>query len=303
MRTRPAPHPTAKRRRTPREEPGTVNDQPALIDEGDNAAGCHKTHLAIAAARQARRLGSRCLTVGSCGNHGLALALAAQEHGLAAVICVPVRYASPQIDEIIRTGADVLRYGDTYEDAVAGSRRLAVEYGWADCNPDGPFETILLDAMTARIAHRIRMLGAPPEVLWVPLGNGTTALAALLALDHLGSGCRVAAVTSHGNNSVLSSWRSGRHTPLAPGGLRETAVNEPLCNWNALHASRLLAYDDDRLGVLGVADDDLVAAATSLRRVPCTPSGAAGYAGYLRAAPNRARHAVLLTAHRNRSPQ
>lgn len=271
-----------------------------LIDESDNPAHCHKTTMAVTAARHARKLGFACLTAGSCGNYGLALALAARDSGLTAVVCIPRRYSStPQIQAIKDAGSYVVRRGDTYEDAVENSRRLATDRSWADCNPDGPLDAVLLDGLAAQIEGRIRALPEPPDTLWLPLGNGTTALAAVGALDRLGIPCRVVAVTSRGNNAVLSSWQQGRYELLAPGDLRETSVNEPLCNWDAMHGPALLAKADGWLSVIGAPDSDLVRAATTLRRlrgVRYTPSGSAGYAGYASTRQRSARHAILLTA-------
>lgn len=274
-------------------------DGPTLIDESNNAAGCHKISMAVAAVRHARLLGYVGLTAGSCGNYGLALALAARNGGMAATICIPRRYSNPQIEAIGDAGSEVVRHGETYEDAVSRSRRLADDRGWADCNPDGPFEATLLGGLASRIEQRLLALTQPPDVFWLPLGNGTTTLATLTALERLGSTSRVVAVTSRGNNSVLSSWRHGRHVPLAPGELHESRANEPLCNWNAAHGPQLLATPSDRLSVIGVPDRDLIRAAASLRRlqrVQYTPSGSAGYAGYADSSAGTDHHAVLLTA-------
>ena len=227
------------------------------------------------------------------------MALAARDSGLTAAICVPCRYFSPQIQAIKSAGSDVILHGETYEDAVDYSRRLAADCAWADCNPDGPFEAVLLDGLASRLERRMVALGELPDVLWLPLGNGTTALAALAVVDRLNAVCRVVAVTSQGNNSILSSWRQGRHVPLAACDLRETPANEPLCNWSAAHGTELLAKANDRLSVIGVADRDLVRAAAALRRlrrVRYTPSGSAGFAGYATVRPGPTRHAILLTA-------
>lgn len=271
-----------------------------MIDESDNPARCHKTAMAETAVRHARKLGFAHLTAGSCGNYGLALAFAARDYGLTAVICVPTRYSNPpQIQAIKDAGSDVIYHGETYEDAVAYSHQFAAERAWADCNPGGPFDAVLVEGLVSRIERCLLALAEPPDVLWLPLGNGTTALATLGALDRLGVACRVVAVTSRGNNAVLSSWQQGGYEPLAPQDLRETSVNEPLCNWNAVHGPALLAQAAGRLSVIGAPDSDLIRAATTLRRlrgVRYTPSGSAGYAGYASTRQGSARHAILLTA-------
>jgi len=274
-----------------------VADSLALIDGSDNPAGCHKTHMIRGLRELLAAESSTSVTAGTCGNYGLALAQAAAEYGCRAVICIPASYSGAQAAAIRATGAVVVFGGETYEDAVAHSTELAHRDGLLDCNPGGPYDDALLEGLAGYLVEELGAMATQLENVWVPMGNGTTALAALRAIRELDWDCRVHAVTSVGNNSILAAWPTGSYTDLQPTDLRETHTNEPLCNWRALHGDKLFEAADGQLSVLGVTDHDLERAAGSLGSgARYTPSGSAGLAGYRRTGTTEGTNAVLLTA-------
>jgi threonine synthase len=270
-----------------------------FIDATDNRAHCHKTHMISGLRPLLAETDPRGVTAGTCGNYGLALALAAHELDCPAVICIPASYDGAQVEAIRATGATVVLHGETYEDAVEHSAFLARRDGLLDCNPGGPCDGLLLTGLADYLVERLRELPERPDHFWVPLGNGSTTIAALSAVRELGWDCQINAVTSIGNNSVLRSWGSGRHDRMPATDLRETTTNEPLCNWLALHGDELFAVARGQVSVYGVTDvelEDAVEYLNDAAPVRYTPSGAAGVAGSRREAQIGMRHAVLLTA-------
>jgi threonine synthase len=275
-----------------------VRDSLMMIDASDNAAACHKTHMISGLSDLLAAEPSVAVTAGTCGNYGLALAIAARASGCPAVICVPGSYVGAQILAIRATGADVVLYGNTYEDAVEHSGTLAQQQGLLDCNPGGPHDRLLLAGLCNYLVQQLAELPRLPQHLWLPVGNGTTALAALNAIRELRLDCQLHAVTSTGNNSILASWRGGIHASMRPTDLRETHANEPLCNWRALHGDDLFRAAHGQVSVTGVSDAELHEAVRYLaQRSPIryTPSAAAGFAGYRREDIDGT-HAILLTA-------
>ncbi|MGH3904674.1 MAG: pyridoxal-phosphate dependent enzyme [Pseudonocardiaceae bacterium] len=256
-----------------------------LWDETRNAASCHKMTIAVELAHLGTDEGAAALIAGSCGSFGVALSTAAQEHGIPVCICVPVDYdgCSAQVSLMRSLGAEVIRHGRTYEDAVAYSARLARLNGWLDCNPNGPFGDRMVTALSARIGKRLGSMCLRPRRLWVPVGNGTTMAAALRAVSRSSGGLHVIGVTSLGNNSILAAWPKRSHKQISADSLRATPVNAPLCNWQALHGELVLELATPLTQVVGVTDTDLREASGSLRDrtgVSYTPGGAAAYAGY-----------------------
>ncbi len=273
----------------------------ALWDETLNAAFCHKITIAGELARLSRNEGATALVAGSCGNFGVALSTAAREHGIPVSICVPAGYdgCSAQVSLMQSLGAVVIRHGRTYEDAVAYSIRLARLNDWSDCNPNGPFSDYVVGVFSERIGKRLSSMRPPPQRLWVPVGNGSTMAAALRAVGRSSDSIQVIGVTSLGNNSILAAWPRRSHKQISADSLRETPVNEPLCNWQALHGDLVLELATPLTQVVGVTDTDLREASRRLQDrtgVSYTPGGAAAYAGYLTHSFESGIDVVMLTA-------
>ena len=255
-----------------------------VLDETGGGRRCHKQRAADAVALAAAEAGHQRVTAGSCGNYGAALAVAAARLGLAATIVVPASYGQADTHRMRDLGAQVIRSGDTYEDAVAASRRLAEGSGMADANIDGPFGAVAVAALGEIVTGLDAVPGGPPAGLWVPLGNGTTVTAVGAAIRRRGWTTRVFGVSSSGNNSILDSWPSRQHRPIPPTVLTPTATNEPLVNWDAMHGQRALdILHATAGGAVAVTDARLESARRALHRAGFTTSaaGAAGVAGLL----------------------
>lgn len=268
-------------------------------DETRNVSGSHKERAALAVARRAAAEGHRRVAVGSCGNYGLAVAVACRAVGIAATVVLP-RGWSGLARTVRRLGARVMLIDGCYEDAVAASRQVAADEGTADGNVDGPYATTVQRAL-GQIAYELReVLAEPPRTLWVPLGNGTTVTAIGCAVIEMGWPTKVVGVTSTGNNSILASWPAVVHTPIPPEALAPTRECAPLVNWCALHGDAALRVLHATGGfVVGVDDEQLLQARAGLAcyRVAASPAGAAGVAGAsaLLATTSVTTHVAILT--------
>ncbi|MFX1563655.1 MAG: threonine/serine dehydratase, partial [Promethearchaeota archaeon] len=65
----------------------------------------------------------------STGNHGLAVAYAANQRGIPATVVVPVAASSLKVDKCKRYGAKVVVHGTNYDEAASHSVQLANETG------------------------------------------------------------------------------------------------------------------------------------------------------------------------------
>ena len=74
-----------------------------------------------------RKVPAAGVVAASGGNHGVAVAYAAQQLGIKARIYVPTISAKAKIDRIRSYGADLVIEGDRYADALAASEKWAVE--------------------------------------------------------------------------------------------------------------------------------------------------------------------------------
>lgn len=216
--------------------------------EGDNPTGTQKDRIAFAHTLDALRRGYDTITVATCGNYGVALALAAQHGGIACETVIPEGYHTKRIGEMEALGARVRRHAGTYEDSVDHSKALAAQQDWYDANPGGANVHVQLTAY-AEIANEIHdQLRDAPAAIGVPMSNGTTLAGVhrgFVRLDRRGKVSRIPRViggTSWRKNPIAYAFRHGLDTvpELSPTAIRETVTNEPLINWRSLDGDEAL---------------------------------------------------------------
>lgn len=210
--------------------------------EGANPSGTQKDRIAFAQVMDALRRGFDTVTVATCGNYGVAVAEAARLAGVRAVVLIPAGYHTGRIHEIEDEGAEIRIVAGDYERAVEASKELADQSEFYDANPGGANTAIQLSAY-GQIAYEIYDdLRDAPAVVAVPVSNGTT-LAGIhkgfVSLHRRGKTSRIprmVAGSTYGKNPIVRSYRKNllHCEPLSPEKIRETAVNEPLINWNSL---------------------------------------------------------------------
>jgi threonine synthase len=210
--------------------------------EGGNPTGTQKDRIAFAQAMDALRRGFDTITVATCGNYGVAIALSASMAGLESIIYIPEGYHTKRVQEMTSYGAKIIRISGTYENAVIASRERAEKEEIYDANPGG-VNTALQLKTYGGIAYEIYdELRDAPAVVAVPVSNGTT-LAGIykgfISLHRRGKTSRIprlVAGSSHGKNPIVSAFikNASRCDDLAPERIRETRVNEPLVNWHSI---------------------------------------------------------------------
>jgi threonine synthase len=210
--------------------------------EGGNPTGTQKDRIAFAQVHDALRRNFDTITLATCGNYGVAVALAASMGGLKCNVFIPATYHTRRSKEISDLGARIMRVDGDYEHAVQVSSEWAHKNEWYDANPGGDNTPLQLSAY-GEIAHEIYdELHDAPALVAVPVSNGTT-LAGLykgfLSLYRRGKTSRMprlVAGSSYGKNPIVHAFVKGLDTcrDLKPERLKETAVNEPLINWHSL---------------------------------------------------------------------
>jgi threonine synthase len=216
--------------------------------EGVNPSGTQKDRIAFMQAGDALRRGFDAVTVATCGNYGVAMALATSLVGLKCYVYVPVNYHSRRIKEMESLGAIIVREGEDYEQAVRDSEMRAAKDEIYDANPGGANTLTQLHAY-GQIANEIyEDLRDAPAAVCVPVSNGTT-LAGIyrgfLSLYRRGKTSkmpRMVAGSSTRKNPIVQSWvkNSPVCEDLSPSGIRETDVNEPLVNWHSIDGTLAL---------------------------------------------------------------
>jgi len=216
--------------------------------EGDNPSGTQKDRIAFSQVLDALRRGFDSITVATCGNYGVAMALAASLGGLRCLVYIPAGYHTKRIQEMESYGAEVVRAPGDYESVVLASRARAAAEELYDANAGGANTAIQLRSY-GEIANEIYdELRDAPTAVAAPVSNGTT-LAGIYkgfaSLNRRGKTShvpRMVAGSSFGKNPIVESFRKNlpRCEDLAPTRIRETAVNEPLVNWSSLDGDHAL---------------------------------------------------------------
>ena len=242
--------------------------------EGDNPSGTQKDRIAFAQTADALRRGYDTITVATCGNYGVAMAMATRIAGLRCVCVIPEPYHTRRVVEMAAAGAEILRAGQTYEDAVAISQQRAGEREWYDANPGGDNEIVQLRAYGEISFEIYDQLRDAPAVVAAPMSNGTT-LAGLhrgfRSLHRRGKTSRMPRMVGGSawrKNPIVTSFERGLdHCPeLDPASIHETVTNEPLINWRSIDGDAALGAIRDTDGfAAGATDKQLRAMAKLLR--------------------------------------
>lgn len=231
--------------------------------EGSNPSGTQKDRIAFAQGMDALRRGYDAVTVATCGNYGVAIALAAYMAGLKCFIFIPENYQTKRIDEIKHYDADIIRTQGDYEQAVQLSQVYAEENEIYDANPGGDNTALQLRAY-GEIAYEIYdELRDAPSAVAVPVSNGTT-LAGLyrgfVSLYRRGKTSHIPkliAGSSYRKNPIIQAYLKNLSSceDLPAEEIRETKINEPLINWHSIDGDLALEAVRSTGGFAGYVSD------------------------------------------------
>jgi threonine synthase len=283
--------------------------------DGGNPTGTQKDRIAFAQAMDALRRGFDAVTIATCGNYGVAMALASNLAGLRCHAFIPVSYRTRRIHEMETLGTEIVRVEGDYETAVLASRMFAAREEVYDANPGGANLALQLRAY-GEIAYEIYdELRDAPAAVAVPVSNGTT-LAGIhkgfLSLYRRGRTSRMPrfiAGSSYGKNPIIRAYKNNLDTceDLPPGTIHETNINEPLINWHSIDGDHALWAIRDSSGWAADAADKSMLSYSKLLRdreglhvLPASTAGLIALIDYHKKTPlSNDRYVVVLTGRRS----
>jgi threonine synthase len=242
--------------------------------EGSNPTGTQKDRIAFTQAMDALRRGFDAITVATCGNYGVSVALAASFAGLRCIIFIPSTYHTSRIDEMVKLGAEIEHVQADYEGTVDTSIAYARKHEIYDANPGGNNTQTQLRAYGS-IAYEIYdELRDAPAVLCGPVSNGTTlagVFRGFLSLYRRGRTSRIPRIvagSSFGKNPIIQAYLKNLPTceDLPPEQIRETKINEPLINWRSIDGDHVLNAMRETNGWAANASDKNMTAFSRLIR-------------------------------------
>ncbi len=192
----------------------------------------------------------RGIITASAGNHAQGVAYAAQKYGCKAVIVMPTTTPLIKVNRTKSYGAEVVLYGDVYDEACARALELAAEHGYTFIHPfDDPAVATGQGSIAMEIIKELPLV----DYILVPVGGGGLATGVSTLARLLNPKIKVIGVEPAGANCLQASFEAGKVTTLdsvntiADG----TAVKTP--------GEKIYPYLERNLdSVITVDDEDLV---------------------------------------------
>ena len=194
----------------------------------------------------------RGLITASAGNHAQGVAYAAKRFGVKATIVMPTTTPLIKVNRTKSYGAQVVLYGDVYDEACAKAYELAEEKGYTFIHP---FDDLAVATGQGTIAMEIFQELPLVDYILVPIGGGGLATGVSTLTKLLNPKIKVIGVEPAGANCMQASFASGKVETLpAVNTIADgTAVKTP--------GSKIFPYIRQNLDdIITVDDDELVVA-------------------------------------------
>ena len=192
------------------------------------------------------------LITASAGNHAQGVAYAAKAYGCKAVIVMPTTTPLMKVERTKSYGAEVVLYGDVYDEACEYAYQLAAEHGYTFIHP---FNDLAVATGQGTIAMEIIQELPLVDYILVPVGGGGLATGVSTLAKLLNPNIKVIGVEPAGANCLEESLRAGTvmTLPFVSTIADGTAVKTP--------GDKIFPYLQKNLdGIITIEDDELVVA-------------------------------------------
>ena len=192
------------------------------------------------------------LITASAGNHAQGVAYAAKAFGVKAVIVMPTTTPLMKVERTKSYGAEVVLYGDVYDEACAHAYELAEKEGYTFIHPfDDPAVATGQGTIAMEIVKELPLV----DYILVPIGGGGLCTGVSTLAKMLNPNIKVIGVEPAGANCMQVSLKNGKVTTLpsvntiADG----TAVKTP--------GEKIFPYAQENMDdIITVPDDELIVA-------------------------------------------
>ena len=194
----------------------------------------------------------RGLITASAGNHAQGVAYAAQCYGVKAVIVMPTTTPLIKVERTKAYGAEVVLYGDVYDQACEKAYELAAEHGYTFIHP---FDDLRVATGQGTIAMEVIQDLPLVDYILVPIGGGGLATGVSTLAKMLKNNIKVIGVEPSGAACMKASLENGKVTTVSPVNTIAdgTAVQTP--------GTKIIPYIQKNLdGIITVDDEEMVVA-------------------------------------------
>ena len=190
------------------------------------------------------------LITASAGNHAQGVAYAAKAYGVKATIVMPSSTPLIKVNRTKSYGAEVILYGDVYDESCAYALELAEDKGYTFIHP---FDD--LDVATGQGSVAMEIIKELPFVdyILVPIGGGGLATGVSTLAKMMNPNIKVIGVEPAGANCMQVSLKNKKVTtlPMVDTIADGTAVKTP--------GSKIFPYIQKNLdGIITVEDNELI---------------------------------------------
>ena len=151
------------------------------------------------------------LITASAGNHAQGVAYAAKCYGAKSTIVMPTTTPLMKVNRTKSYGAEVVLWGDVYDEACARAYELAEEHGYTFIHP---FDDLTVATGQGTIAMEIIKELPLVDYILVPIGGGGLATGVSVLAKLLNPKIRVIGVEPAGANCMQESLKAGKVTTL-----------------------------------------------------------------------------------------
>ncbi|MDU6039220.1 MAG: threonine ammonia-lyase [Clostridium butyricum] len=195
---------------------------------------------------------SKGLITASAGNHAQGVAYAAKAYNCKAIIVMPTTTPLMKVNRTKAYGAEVILYGDVYDEACNYALKLAEEKGYTFIHP---FDD--LDVATGQGSIAMEIIKELPtvDIILVPIGGGGLATGVSTLVKLLNPNIKVIGIEPEGANCMEASLKAGEviTLPTVDTIADGTAVKKP--------GSKIFPYIKENIdGIITIPDHELIGA-------------------------------------------
>ena len=191
----------------------------------------------------------RGLITASAGNHAQGVAYAAKRYGAKATIVMPTTTPLIKVNRTKSYGAEVVLYGDVYDEACAKAYELAEEHGYTFIHPfDDPAVATGQGTIAMEIVQELPLV----DYILVPIGGGGLATGVSTLAKLLNPHIKVIGVEPAGAACMKASLKKGEvvtlpHVNTIADGTAVQTPGEHIFPYLQENLDDVITIDDDEL--------------------------------------------------------
>ena len=186
----------------------------------------------------------------SAGNHAQGVALAAQRHGVRAVIVMPVTTPSIKVNAVRALGGEVVLYGDNYDEAYMHARELERERKLVFIHAFDDAEVIAGQGTIG--VEILQQAGEDIDAIFVPIGGGGLIAGIAVYVKSQRPGIRIVGVEPEDSAAMRDSIAAGKpvtldHVGIFADGVAVRRVGDETFRLCQQYVDEIITVDTDQV--------------------------------------------------------